>query len=283
MREGVGSRTAERVAARRAVHQLLDAPLVFSDPLAVRILEREVAARIRNDPKHLDTSPVARYLRAFLVVRSRIAEEEVAAAVGRGVTQYVIVGAGYDTFAYRNPFPELRVFEVDHPSTQREKRHRLEEGGIHVPPNATFVAADLSVTSLDDALASTAFDRNAPAVFSWLGVVPYLELPAIEATLACVARMPAGSTIVFDYGVSTDALNFAERFVVRRMAKRVAQAGEPWKTFFVPDEMASLLARAGFQSHGDWGAEEINALYFAGRDDGLRIGRGGRIVTATVV
>jgi len=282
MREGVGSRTAERVAARRAAHQLLDAPLVFSDPLALRILEPEVAARVREDPKHLDTSPVSRYLRAFLVVRSRIAEEEVAAAVARGVTQYVIVGAGYDTFAYRNPFSQLQVFEVDHPSTQRAKRQRLDEGGIPVPRNATFVAADLTVTSLEHALESSAFDRTKPAVFSWLGVVPYLELPAIEATLACVARMPAGTTIVFDYGVSTDALNFAERFVVRKMAKRVAQAGEPWKTFFLPDELSALLRRLGFASHVDWGAEEINARYFAARKDGLRIGRGGRIVKAVV-
>ena len=281
MREGAGSLTAERVAARRAVHQLLDAPLVFSDPLALRILRPEVAERIREDPKHLDTSPVSRYLRAFLVARSRIAEEEVAAAVARGVRQYVIVGAGYDTFAYRNPFPQLRVFEVDHPATQREKRLRLEEGGIAVPPNGTFVGADLSVTSLDDALAASGFDRSSPAVFAWLGVVPYLELPAIEATLAAVARYPAGS-IVFDYGVSTDALNFAERFVVRRMAKRVAAAGEPWKTFFLPDEMTALLRRTGFRSHADWGSEEINARYFAGREDGLRVGRGGRIVKATV-
>jgi methyltransferase (TIGR00027 family) len=270
------------VAARRAVHQLLDAPLVFSDPLALRILEPEVAARVRDDPKHLDTSPVSGYLRAFLVVRSRISEEEVAAAVARGVTQYVIVGAGYDTFAYRNPFPQLHVFEVDHPSTQRGKRQRLAEGGIPVPPTATFIGADLAITSLEEALASSSFDRNSPAVVCWLGVVPYLELPAIEATLACVARMPAGTTIVFDYGVSTDALNFAERFVVRRMAKRVARAGEPWKTFFLPDEMSALLRRFGFASHVDWGAEEINARYFAGRIDGLRVGRGGRIVKAFV-
>ena len=282
MREGVGSRTAERVAARRAVHQLLDAPPVFSDPLALRILEPEVAARVRDDPKHLDTSPVSRYLRAFLVVRSRIAEEEVAASVARGVTQYVIVGAGYDTFAYRNPFPQLHVFEVDHPSTQREKRQRLAEAGIPVPRNATFIGADLAITSLEEAFASSTFDRNSPAVFSWLGVVPYLELPAIEATLACVARMPAGTTIVFDYGVSTDALNFAERFVVRRMAKRVARAGEPWKTFFLPDEMSALLRRTGFQSNTDWGSEEINTRYFGGRTDGLRVGRGGRIVKAVV-
>lgn len=261
---------------------MLDAPLVFSDPLALRILEPDVAEEIRQDPKSLDRSPVSRYLRAFLVIRSTIAEEEVAAAVERGVTQYVLVGAGYDTFAYRNPFPSLRVFEVDHPSTQREKRRRLDEGGIHIPSNATFVAADLSVTSLDDALASGQFDRASPAVLSWLGVVPYLELPAIEATLASVARMPAGTTIVFDYGVSTDALNFAERFVVRRMAARVAAAGEPWKTFFVPEEMAALLRRAGFRAHLDRGSEEINARYFAGRTDGLRVGRGGRIVKATV-
>jgi methyltransferase (TIGR00027 family) len=282
VREGVGSHTAERVAARRAAHQLLDAPLVFSDPLALRILRPEVADRVREDPKYLDRSPVSKYLRAFLVVRSRIAEEEVAAAVARGVRQYVIVGAGYDTFAYRNPFAELRVFEVDHPSTQREKRRRLEEGGIHVPSNVTFVPADLSVASLDDALASCTFDHTSPASVSWLGVVPYLEMDAVEATLASVARLPAGTTLVFDYGVSGEALNMAERFVVRRMAKRVAEAGEPWKTFFLPDQMSTLLRRTGFSSHLDWGGEEINTRYFAGRVDGLRVGRGGRIVKAVV-
>src|ERR1051325_11061254 len=112
MKDGQASRTAERVAQRRAAHQVLDQPPVFVDPLASRVIAAEAADRLRARPEEFNDSRLAPYLRAAFAVRSRFAEDELARAVERGMTQYVVLGAGFDTFAYRNPFPELRVFEV---------------------------------------------------------------------------------------------------------------------------------------------------------------------------
>src|ERR1700728_4612774 len=128
MQEGKFSRTAYRVAVRRAAHQLLDHPKVLDDPLALRIIGRKAAQELRSQPKerHL----FARASRAFMVVRSRYAEDELARAVSQGVSQYVVLGAGLDTFAYRNPHPGLRVFEIDHPATQAWKRGQLQAAAI---------------------------------------------------------------------------------------------------------------------------------------------------------
>ena len=142
------SRTAERVAIRRALHQLLDEPRVHDDPLALAILGETRAAELRADPRRFEGGPVARVLRAFLAVRSRLAEDALARAVAGGVRQYVVLGAGLDTFAYRNPHPSLRVFEVDHPATQIWKRRCLAEAGIAVSENATFAAVDFARDSL---------------------------------------------------------------------------------------------------------------------------------------
>ena len=162
MREGEGSRTAERVAIRRAAHQLLERPLIFDDPLAIRIIDPFAAERLRADPAAFDPSPASPFLRAFFAVRSRFAEDELHAAVARGVRQYVVLGAGYDTFAYRNPYFDLRVFEVDHPATQRSKRQRLAAAGIAVPGTATYVPVDFATVSAAEALDDAGFDRSAP-------------------------------------------------------------------------------------------------------------------------
>src|SRR5205814_3937572 len=123
---------------------MIDQPVVFADPLATRIVGREAAEVLAANPRHFETSPIASYLRAFVAVRSRIAEDELGLAVARGVRQYVVLGAGLDTFAYRNPYPAgaVRVFEVDHPDTQAWKRARLTEAGIAVPADMAFVPVD---------------------------------------------------------------------------------------------------------------------------------------------
>ena len=132
MKEDRPSATARRVAMRRAAHQLLDDPKVFDDPLALSIIGRQTESMLRADPGQFDATPLAPFLRAFVAARSRFAEDELALAIRRGVHQYVIVGAGLDTFAYRNPYPEgtLHVYEVDHPTTQVWKRACLQEAGI---------------------------------------------------------------------------------------------------------------------------------------------------------
>src|ERR1700684_280435 len=140
MQEGKFSRTAQRVAIRRAAHQLLDQPRVLDDPLALRIIGSEAAEALRSDPK--EDHAFSRAFRAFMAARSRYAEDELARAVARGVTQYVVLGAGLDTFAYRNPHAGLHVFEVDHPATQVWKRERVPAAGIAIPPSFTLFSID---------------------------------------------------------------------------------------------------------------------------------------------
>ena len=282
MKEGQGSRTADRVAERRAAHQVRDRPLVLDDPIALRVIRPEVAHELRTNPPVREVTKLGPYLRAFFVMRSRFAEDALAAAVADGVRQYVVLGAGFDTFAYRNPFPELRVFEVDHPATQATKRQRLAHGGIEIPSSLTFVPIDFTTTKLDDALRGAGFDETKPAFFSWLGVVPYLERPAIDATFRFIASLPAKTALVFDYAVPPESLSWTSRLIVNEMAKRVAALGEPWKTYFDPASLLADLRRAGFTSAEDFGSEALNRRYFAGRTDKLKLGGAGHMAMARV-
>ena len=177
MKENRPSATAQRAAMRRAAHQLLDDPKVFDDPLALSIIGREDESALRADPRQFEASPLSPYLRAFVAARSRRAEDELASAVRRGVHQYVIVGAGLDTFAYRNPYPQgvLHVYEVDHPATQTWKRARLEEAGIALPGDLTFAPVDFDTQTLEEGLRGAGYDHGKGAFFSWLGVTEYLS------------------------------------------------------------------------------------------------------------
>jgi methyltransferase (TIGR00027 family) len=288
------SRTALMVGIHRAAHQLLDAPPVLADPLALRILPPRAAAALQRDPRHFERGRPGALLRALLAARSRIAEETVAAAVARGVAQYVVLGAGLDTFAYRNPHPSLSVFEVDHPATQRFKLGRLAEAGIAVPPNVRHVPGDFERHDLAVILASGGVDATRPALFSWLGVVPYVEESAVWATLSIMARHAAGTAaptqssgaavlgggVVFDYGLPPRDLPLLPRFFLWRAARRVARAGEPWRTFLRPAAVRAGLADRGFTTVDDWSGAEVNRRYFAGRADGLRMAHSAHIVTA---
>ncbi len=272
MRAGLPSATAQRVALRRAAHQLLDHPRVFDDPLALPVVGNEDAALLRADPASFETSRLSPYLRAFMAARSRFAEEELAAAVGDGTRQYVVLGAGLDTFAYRNPYPALRVLEVDHPATQAWKRQRLAEAGIAVPASLTFAPVDFEAQTLADGLRAAGFDPGVRTFFSWLGVTPYLLPETVMGTLRFVAATAAGSAIVFDFGVSPSLLDATARRVLDAAARRVAAVGEPWQALFAPDRLVADLRAMGFRSVEDVDPTAINARYFAGRDDGLRVG-----------
>lgn len=247
VRAGSPSRTALRVATLRAAHQLLDEPIVLDDPLALQILGPEAEAEMREDPFQYN-DPFSRGLRASVVVRSRFAEEEVAEAVATGVTQYVILGAGLDTFAYRNPYAEagLRVFEVDHASTQQWKRQLLGDAGISLPGNLTFAPVDFEQGSLAQGLAAAGFRDEQPACFSWLGGTMYLSAPAIIETLGFVASMPDSSSITFDFQVPTSMLNPIERAIVEVMGQRVGAIGEPWISTFEPAALREQVLALGF-------------------------------------
>jgi methyltransferase (TIGR00027 family) len=272
------SRTAQRVALRRAAHQLLDEPRVFDDPLAVAIADGE------SERPPEAQQPYSRALRAFIAVRSRYAEDRLARAVKRGIRQYVVLGAGLDTFAYRNPFQSsrLHVFEVDHPATQEWKREQLRSAGIAVPESMTFAAVDFERQSLPDGLLQAGFDQQQPAFFSWLGVTPYLSRTAFDATMHFIASLPSGSGVVFDYAVERSLLSPQQQLALDALSARVARAGEPFQLFFHPAQLNADLARWGFGSMEDLGCDQINARYFAGRADGLAVTGGGHLLGCEV-
>jgi len=274
MKENRPSATARRAAIRRAAHQLLDDPKVFEDPLALRIMGNEGESALRADPRQSETSPLSSYLRAFVAARSRRAEDELALAVRRGVGQYVIVGAGLDTFAYRNPYPQgvLLAYEVDHPATQTWKRARLKEAGIALPGDLTFAPVDFDIQTLEEGLRSAGCDHGKGAFFSWLGVTEYLTTQAVMTTLRFIGSSPPGSGVVFDYMISPSLLSPAQRARFEAFARRVASAGEPLQTFFEPEALTRDLAVMGFGHVEDNGPEEINERYFKNRSDGLRVG-----------
>jgi methyltransferase (TIGR00027 family) len=275
MQEGKSSRTAERVAMRRAAHQLYDdPPLVFTDPLALRILPEEARAELRGREEMERMQPFARGMRAFMAARSRFAEDALERAFATGVRQYVVLGAGLDTYAARSPHEDLRVFEVDHPATQAWKRHRLQESGIHLADTVTFVPVDFEHERLMDRLVASGFDANAPAFGSWLGVLPYLTREAAEGTLRALGRLPQRSGVAFDYAVERASLSSQQQAAFDSLAERVARAGEPFRLAFMPADLRELLAECGFARVEDLDGEAIHARYFAERSDGLMV-RGG--------
>jgi methyltransferase (TIGR00027 family) len=284
MIEARPSTTAHRVAMRRAAHQLFDNPRVLEDPIALPILGEETQSRLRLQEREARGRAQASF-RAFMVVRSRFAEDELKTAVARGASQYVILGAGLDTFAYRNPFTpqQLRVFEVDHPATQAWKRKRLTSGNIVVPPPEAlaFASVDFETQSLADGLAQADFDPGRVTFFSWLGVTPYLTKPAMDSTLSFIARCAKGSGVVFDYVCEKRRMGILGRLAFERLARRVAMAGEPFKLLFDPDALIAEMRGMGFSHFEGLGGEQLNARYFARRTDNLRVlGRVGRIISA---
>lgn len=281
MRAGRPSLTAQRVAMSRAAHQLFDHPRVLDDPIALRIIGPQSAEAVRSARQRY-SGRLARHLRAFLVARSRVAEDALADAVGRGTHQYVILGAGLDTFAYRSPYQAavLRVLEVDHPQTQAWKLRQLSAAEIPVPPSLTLAPVDFETQTLADGLRGAGFDTQEPSFFSWLGVSMYLTREAILSTLRYVASLPPGSGIVLDYALSPRTLTFLGRLGARALMRRVAAIGEPWKSFFEPGELTAELAALGFGQTEDLGPDELNARFFGDRRDGLTVAGLGRVMSA---
>jgi methyltransferase (TIGR00027 family) len=284
MEEGKPSVTAVLVAMYRAAHLLWDnPPKIFEDTLALRLsgCESEAALRVQFDRLEAEvarsTSPDIALIgrgpgTATFVMRSRYLEDEVDKAVGKGVSQYVILGAGLDSFAYRRTdlAQVLRVFEVDHPATQAWKRARLQEAGIDSPPNLSFVPVNFEKQSLIDSLPMSGYRTDAPGIFSWLGVTMFLTHDAIFSTLRTVAALGREADIIFEYLVPRELLDEENRRILARTIAVTAARGEPVRSFFEPAELAEQVRKLGFAEVSDFGPEEARARYFAGRSDGLR-------------
>jgi methyltransferase (TIGR00027 family) len=254
MEAGRPSSTAFSAARYRAAHQLLDGGRVFTDPYAVAILGRP-ESEVRADAEQ----PGRRLMRLFIAARTRFAEDTLARAYGRGIRQLVVLGAGLDTFAYRNPYPDLRVFEVDHPDTQAWKKLRLAAAGVPVPPTVTYLPIDFERQTLADRLDLA----PAPTFFSWLGVVPYLTRDAFDATIGHLAGV-GGAEVVFDYAEPPASLPPERRASHAERAARVARLGEPWRTYFRPAELREILR--DFADVEDLGPAQLAGRYF-GRPD----------------
>ena len=269
---GQPSLTALTAAAARAAHLIVDTePVIFADTLAQAMLGERAEELISYHRAH-GTHPVLAGARAQVTCRSRYAEDRLADAIGRGIGQYVLLGAGLDSFAYRSPLAgQVRVFEVDHPATQEYKRRVREvaEGGGRVG-GVRFVAVDFGRDSLGEALGRAGFDAEQPALVSWLGVTMYLDESAIEATVAVLGGFAPGSEVVVDYMLPAGMRDAAGQMYADLVGQAAAEWGEPWRSAFAPGAMAALLARHGFGPTRDVRQRDMIPAAAWDRSDALR-------------
>ncbi len=275
MRDGQPSLTARGAAAYRAVHQRHEGAAIFRDPFAERILDAETRATLDE----IAADPARRGIRLFIASRSRFSEEALAATVARGARQVVVLGAGLDSFSLRNPYPDVRVFEVDFPATQAWKRERLREAGLAVPDMLTFAPVDFERESLAEGLARAGFRRDRPAFFQWLGVSMYLGRETVSSTLDFIAGIP-GSAVAFDYTEPIENQAAERRASLTAMAEGAAARGEPWLSFFDRGEIAAILRAKGFHEIEDLAFADVIKRYSPELGSGLQSG-GGHVIRAS--
>jgi methyltransferase (TIGR00027 family) len=298
------SRTAFSAALMRAIHARRDPAPLLDDRWGDRLVsetekaalherivagvDAEVRARLARlpTPEHVLDVVLRRHSTyGGVVLRSRWAEDALAAAVARGVGQYVLLGAGFDSFIVRQPAfaAALTIFEVDLPATQAMKRERLAAAGGAVPENVRFVAADLGREALPDVLTRGGFDGTRPAFFSWLGVTIYLTREANLATLQAVAAVSAPeSEIAFTY-VDERALEAGRSDLMDRLRAGPASLGEPWLSGFDPRTLPATLGEVGLELVEDLDGRALTARYCADRSDGLSAGVVGHVARARVL
>jgi len=251
------SRTALIPARHRAAHQVLDYGSILNDPFAMKILGEDEKDVLQFANEH----PLASIGRLLATARSRIAEDALSEAVEREIRQIVILGAGLDTFALRNPHGarQIRIYEVDHPATQAWKRQRLVEMHIALPPSLILVPVDFERDDLRENLVGAGFQQNSPAFFTWLGVVPYLTQEAIGSTLDYMASIQ-NSEVVFDYMEPSEAFSENIRGYVTERTEQQEKTDERWVSRFEPAGIAAIL-----RSHGFCDIEDINFQEIASR------------------
>jgi methyltransferase (TIGR00027 family) len=261
--------TAVRTALWRALHVEVDSPPhVFEDKVGLMLAAPDDGWRNRPD-----MSPFTRPFRASIVARARLVEDLVIEQSARGVGQYVILGAGLDTFAQRRPEVASRmlVFEVDQPSPQEWKRQRLVALGLGIPPFLRFVPVDFEAgDTWWKRLAASGFDSGQPAIVACIGVSMYLTKQAITATLRQVAALAPGSTLVMSFMLPIDLVDPEVRPGVERAAEGARASGTPFISFFTPTEMLALARHAGFKEAQHVSAAMLAERYFAARTGGLR-------------
>ena len=270
-------------AAARAAHLLVDSePRIFADSLAALLLGDEAETYLRYHREHGD-HPLLAGTRAQATCRSRFTEDQLALAAARGTAQYVILGAGLDSFACRSELAgRLRVFEVDHPATQQRKRALLAAARLAEPPTLTWVPVDFEKDELIASLTAAGLDPAAPAFVSWLGVTMYLTAEAIGATLASLSRLAPGSELVTDYMLTADLRDADGVAYADLVMPDSERRGEPWLSFFTPEQMTGLLTRHGFTGVRDVRQRDSISAALWERTDLLRPIELSRLCHATV-
>jgi methyltransferase (TIGR00027 family) len=270
-----------RTATLRAAHQLVDKPLILNDPIAVGLVpEASEQAMLAALDNHHDQ--VA--LRSLFAFRSRFAEDRLAEAAARNVRQYVIVGAGLDTFAWRQPdhARSMKIFAVDHVATLAWTQVRFWERGLPKPENLTFVPVDLEECRLGQSLVESGFAPDTPSLCSALGVVQYLDRQAVDALLGFASSLKVGSEIVLSFSPPEDDLQGDGVLMAAGAAERAAALGEPWKTRLRSRELVERLTHFGFSEVFHLTPKLAQQRYFAGREDGLRAPSLEQIICAIV-
>ena len=264
--DGQPSLSALTAAAARAAHLTVDStPPIFTDTVAEAMLGEQADSLIGYHRAH-GTHPVLAGARAQVTCRSRYTEDALAEAVQRGITQYVVLGAGLDSFGYRSPLTgRVRVYEVDHPATQEYKRRILA-----APDGVTFVPVDFGRDALSDGLSRAGFDVLAPAFVSWLGVTMYLDAAAISATVAVLGGFAPGSEIVVDYMLPASLRDAAGEVYADLVGQALTERGEPWVSLFTPAAMAALLQSHGFGAVRDIAQRDMIPAAAWDRSDSLR-------------
>jgi len=265
------SRTALATAYLRAAHQILDGPrLLLSDPYALRLLGKGAELRIREGIARYQT-PEGLALRSHVVLRSRYAEDRLSASMQRGVSQYVVVGAGFDTFALRQPHwaTSLKIVEVDHSATQQAKRAQIADSGLTLPGNVRLADIDFERESLLEGMLRHGIVPSQPTLFSWLGVTMYLTESAIDETLRSMAAFAPGSEVVLTFMQPTATDSGPAADGRSRLAGVVAESGEPFVSFFDEQALEAKLRGVGFSTVEFLTPEVAQSRYFQNSDTKL--------------
>jgi methyltransferase (TIGR00027 family) len=258
MKPNEPSRTALMIARQRAAHQVLDHGSILCDPFAMKILREDEKDVLQFANGH----PLASIGRLITAARSRIAEDALSGAAERGIRQIVVLGAGFDTFALRNPHRarQIRIYEVDHPATQAWKRQRLAEAQIAIPLWLIFVPVDFEQDNVGEKLVAAGFQQNSPAFFTWLGVVPYLTEDAIGRTLDYMSSIQ-NSEVVFDYVEPPEAFSEELKQLETERAKQLEKIGERSVSRFEPAGITAILRSHGFCAIEDIDFQEIASRF----------------------
>ena len=279
--EAAPSRTAMFAAVSRGLFRTEETPpWVLDDALAL-LLVGPVWQELRDQVNPLFPGQVVRESRAAVCARSRYAEDRLAAGA---FTQYVILGAGLDSFAWRRPdlLRSVRVFEVDHPASQAWKLERVGDLALPLSDSQVFVPVDFEAEPLRDALRAARFNWGQPALFSWTGVAPYLTAQATESTLRTTAGATPGSEVVFSYRAEESVLDGVGREFIRVYAPLAASVGEPLQPGWPVIEIERLISRCGLKVVDHPARADLEQRYFADRTDGLRPYNVETLVTARV-